>query len=72
MQLNPHHPEILRDNVRDTPLEEAEIRRVEGLGEQYVALASYDPGDEFTKVYELKIYDIPHVIYSKLSTGAHQ
>lgn len=72
MQLNPHHLEILRDNVRENPLKEAEVRRVRGLGEQYVMLASHNPGEKFVRVYELKIDGIAYVIYSKLDTGVHQ
>lgn len=72
MQLNPHHIEKLRDGVRENPLKEVEVRRIEGLGEQYITLASYNPGDDFTRLYKLAIDDVEYVFWAKLAKGAHQ
>lgn len=66
MQLAPHHLEKLRDDIRSNPLKEAEMRRVEGLGEQYIALSSHKPSDEYARVYTLRIDKVEYSIYAKV------
>tara|TARA_B100000508_G_scaffold137106_1_gene130999 strand:+ start:976 stop:1242 length:267 start_codon:yes stop_codon:yes gene_type:complete len=68
MQLTSAHAERLRDNLRDNPLNEGEIRRVEGAGEQYIARKGDDAVDdtEHTKTITVEIDGVSHQLYTKL------
>jgi hypothetical protein len=57
----------LRDNIRQTPLVENEIRRIVGLGEQYIAKSdtNVDAADYIT-LFGLKIYESHYIIYRRI------
>lgn len=73
MQLTSVHVERLRDNLRSKPLQEGEIRRVVGAGEQYIALTSVTvEAAEYTKMYALKIDDVSYTIFAKVPQSTTQ
>tara|TARA_B100000508_G_scaffold138819_2_gene135659 strand:- start:9411 stop:9662 length:252 start_codon:yes stop_codon:yes gene_type:complete len=73
MQLNQAGVTELRDAIRSNPLGENEIRRVEGKGEQYIALETAQMNDEdmstYTEMYALSIDGVGYKIYAKVNTG---
>jgi len=66
MMLSPQHLERLRDMLREKPLEAGEIRRIEWMGEQYIAKKdeSVDAKD-YTFLVTVKIDETDYVLYAK-------
>jgi hypothetical protein len=63
MFITATHAERLRSEFAERPLRDAELRRVRGLGELYVALKSVHLGDEYEFVYSLFIDDVEYAFY---------
>lgn len=56
----------VRDSIREQPLKEKEIRRIEGLGELYVTLPETVLDKKiYTEMYRLRIDGVPIVLYSR-------
>lgn len=78
MILADHHVRNIRDTLRESPLVEGEVRRVEGLGQLYMAISKNVPsvkGYKYVEQYKLNVDGIEVYFFARipdqnLATGA--
>lgn len=56
----------LKQMLETEPLNEGELRRVEGMGELYVALQKSSANDDYRFLYTLEINSTPYYFFSKV------
>lgn len=66
MFISVSHAERLRDEVRQQPLEQGEIRRIKGLGNLYMALVTTEvDSTKYKEMYSLFIDDVEYIFYGQ-------
>lgn len=67
MILSSTHIERIRKSLQENPLQQNDVRRIEGLGELYLSFSDHLlDGDLYTELYKLNIDDVSYTFYSKL------
>lgn len=66
MMLSPQHQERLKGMLKEKPLEDGEVRRVEWTGEQYISLEETEVSSQkFTYLYKVRIGGVVYAFYAK-------
>lgn len=60
MQFTKTTQEVILNSIRQTPLKESEYRRIEGLGQMYLALEDTPEDRSFTTVAVLRLDGVMH------------
>jgi hypothetical protein len=73
MFITASHAERIRDEMRNDPMQEGEIRRVKGLGNLFVAISSTSvEAQEYTRIYTLFIDDVEYSFYTQTNLTAEE
>ena len=66
MQFTKSAQEMILNMVRESPLQENEYRRIEGLGQMYLVLEETPEDGEYTTLVTVRLDGIPHRICRRI------